>query len=625
MADDVSITFAAQIGQLISGVDQVKSAINSIAEPVNALAGLFTGFGEAFAGAFAIDQVAAFASQMEELGTNTLRTSAMLGVSTAEAQQLGFIAKATGGSSEELATAMERLQVNLQKAQSGAGPAAQALQALGLSARSLIGLPLEEQLNKIADAVSKFADGGNKTAIVMDLLGRSGAQMIPMLDQGSAGMQRLREAAENAGVIVSKQTSVALDQAGTSSTILKASITALGESIVAAFTPQIIEASNSLTGFVSDLSALVQTGQFSRAAMDALGASLRIVAANFENLAVVASDVLTLSWTKATAEWKAGNDQIREIQQQSDDQLVAQALLARGQLQNILAAENVSSTKPQAPALAVPNKQAISAAQEEAQAEIKAAQESYQSQVTTLKALQKEHLITEQQMTAETIAAVNAREDEQLAALNKEEQTVGLSAVQYVKIESEKTQIIMKAIADRQKALDHAQQEEIKSWNSALQPLESAFNSQLQKMLSGGETFGQGMQKIFANLVTQIIEELMKLALEEAVVFAVTGSFGNVGGLGTGIVGGIGKILGFDEGTNLVTQSGLAVIHQGESIVPAQGSGPYSPGGGGSGGGMTFAPNFSGFIGTQAMINSILPQLARGLQGYQNLNPSTMT
>ena len=214
MANNVSISFSAQIGQLVSGVDKIKSEIASIASPVNALAGVFTGFGEAFAGAFAVDQVAQFAAQMEDLGTQTLRTSAMLGVSTTEAQELGFIAKTVGGDTQGMALAMERLQVNLQRAQSGAGPAAQALQALGLSAKSLISVPIDEQMARIADAVSRFADGGNKTAIVMSLLGRTGAQMIPMLDKGRAGWDELRKSAENAGIIVSRDTVTALEMPG---------------------------------------------------------------------------------------------------------------------------------------------------------------------------------------------------------------------------------------------------------------------------------------------------------------------------------------------------------------------------------------------------------------------------
>lgn len=72
-----------------------------------------------------------------------------------------------------------------------------------------------------------------------------------------------------------------------------------------------------------------------------------------------------------------------------------------------------------------------------------------------------------------------------------------------------------------------------------------------------------------------------------------------------------------------------ALLHPGEMVVPANfASGIRSAASGGGQGGQSsgpqiFAPNFSGFIGTQAMIQQIIPQLARSLQRYQSLNPST--
>jgi hypothetical protein len=82
---------------------------------------------------------------------------------------------------------------------------------------------------------------------------------------------------------------------------------------------------------------------------------------------------------------------------------------------------------------------------------------------------------------------------------------------------------------------------------------------------------------------------------------------------------GLGK---FDVGTDYVTRSGLAIIHEGEQITPAQGSGPYT-GANSGGGGVTHNWNFNGpVIGTQAWINSIKPQLQRALNGYGVLNPS---
>jgi hypothetical protein len=675
MADDVSITFSAQIGQLISGVDQVKSAIQSISEPVNAIAGVFTSFGEAFAGAFAIDQVAEFIAQMEDLGTSTLRTAAMLGTTTKDTQELGFIAKATGGSAESLATAMERFQLAVAAAQDPTSRQARALAVFGLTAKELISLPLPEQMNKFADAVSKFADGTTKTA-ALEAINRVFVQLLPVLDQGRAGLDRLREAAENAGAIVSQSTVVALDQAGTASMTLKASITALGESIVAAFAPAIVQASADMTAFVGNLSALIQTSNIGAAAMDVLGTAVHTAAANFANIGLVINDLLTVHWIKAGQDWLAGNEEIRRIQKDSDDQLIAQALLARGQLQNIMAADNAPSAKPQAPALAVPNKDAINASMAEAQEQMKLADEVYQQQVESLNSQLKLHQITESAKTAATLSALEDRHGAELAALAGEEMIGGLSKEQYARIQSEKTQADQKYAANHQKIIDQAMQEEQKQWNSLFSEIEGAFNSQLRGLLAGTTSWSTAMKNIAGDLVIKFIEAGEKIVAEwlageiAKTTATVTGVAARTAaeqtGASTTILAQVGNAIGVITADaaktfagvfaflapvmgpaasgpaaasaaaveasavavpgaaigGTVLQTGLATVHQGEDIVPASISQPYGGAGGGAGGGNQ-SVNFNGImIGTQAFFNQFARQIAQSQQSYASLNPS---
>lgn len=74
-----------------------------------------------------------------------------------------------------------------------------------------------------------------------------------------------------------------------------------------------------------------------------------------------------------------------------------------------------------------------------------------------------------------------------------------------------------------------------------------------------------------------------------------------------------------------------ALLHPGEMVMPAtyaQGfrsavSGGGNGQGGGSGASVSFNVSAFDTTGLQAMINRMMPQLARSLQSYQNLNPST--
>ena len=142
MADTVRVQFSASIGALIKGVEDAKSAIESVKESTDRVTEGAESMLQAFGLAFSAGSLVAMVSQMADLGEQIERTSAILGTSTRETQQLGFIAKATGGDAQSLTMAMERLQVNLAAAQNPTSRQALALRALDLSAKDLIGVPL---------------------------------------------------------------------------------------------------------------------------------------------------------------------------------------------------------------------------------------------------------------------------------------------------------------------------------------------------------------------------------------------------------------------------------------------------------------------------------------------------
>lgn len=367
MADTVRVQFSASIGALIKGVEDAKSAIELVKASTDKVTEGAKQLLETFGIAFSADKIAQFVGQMAEMGEQVERSSAILGTSTKSVQELGFIAKATGGDADALALAMERLQVNLQKAQSGAGPAYQALQALGLSAKALSALPLDQQLNRIADAFAKFADGPNKTAIAIELLGRAGAQMIPVLDQGSAGLNALRQAAGDAGAVMTSSVITALSDTQRALVTARASIVGLGEVIVASFSKSIVEAAHELTEFTSDLSALIQTNRLAEASMQALSDGVKIAAANFASLGIVAADVLSLQWGKVADDWRAGNAEILRIHEEGQAKLLASAAQAKAELQKTLSSEGAASNLPQAPTSGAPNRSDISAQLEQFQ------------------------------------------------------------------------------------------------------------------------------------------------------------------------------------------------------------------------------------------------------------------
>jgi hypothetical protein len=65
---------------------------------------------------------------------------------------------------------------------------------------------VQDELFKLADRFAQMPDGAQKTALAIDAFGRSGAELIPILNEGSAGLRTLMADASAAGRVMSQET-----------------------------------------------------------------------------------------------------------------------------------------------------------------------------------------------------------------------------------------------------------------------------------------------------------------------------------------------------------------------------------------------------------------------------------
>jgi hypothetical protein len=518
---------------------------------------------------------------MAGLGSHIEEVGAKLGASNQQVVDLTGLAALGGESVDELATAMERFSLNVQKStKDGTNPAAAALKALNLNARDLIGVPVTEYFGKLSDAVSKFNPSLNLTNAVMTLSGRSIANLLPTLLQGREHVDEFMQAWDRASEGLAGAVPGMADT-HEKLLLLQQSTESLGARIFSTLKPAIDSVITSITGWVESL----DTDRIRTAVADIGEVTISVI----ENIAEF--------FVQATAEVdkfiaKLGQlDLVRvglnildpnlgDLILGKDQNLDKQLADIQSKMDTGLAAVRESAAKyREAFASAVPKpgtggamgaevigiqQQALAAmeayqrknigginfgagdagkaAMEAAQGQIKAAELAYQGTAEKLKSTFDLHKITEGQKTAATVAAINVREDAELKALNDEQQQGGLTVAERQKIEDQKTQIVMKAINDRQKAQDEGLKEDTKEWQTALAPIESAWNSQLRSLLSGTETFSAAMKKVFGDLVLDAIEQFEKLAVEKA----AAGLAGSVGGTGTGggLLGGIGSLVG---------------------------------------------------------------------------------
>jgi hypothetical protein len=145
---------------------------------------------------------------------------------------------------------------------------------------------------------------------------------------------------------------------------------------------------------------------------------------------------------------------------------------------------------------------------------IRAADAAFNSTKQHLAAELKLHEITYDQETAALLAALDQRlraEEEQIdgALLANERGTEG-----YDKAIARRQQIETKYFAERQRIVDQAAEHEAQEWKAVADQIAGAFNSQLQKLLAGTESWSQAMKKMSGDLILKFIQDQVKLTLE---------------------------------------------------------------------------------------------------------------
>lgn len=146
--------------------------------------------------------LAASVKQFAEYGKEIGRLSAQTGVSAQLISALGYAGEQSGVGVESIAHAMEKMQ---RAVGSGSKQAQEAFQLLGVSMAQLKGMSPEEQFAAVADAMSNLDDETQKMNIAIQIFGRSGAELLPMLNQGAAGIERYAREAQVLGVSLGGQ------------------------------------------------------------------------------------------------------------------------------------------------------------------------------------------------------------------------------------------------------------------------------------------------------------------------------------------------------------------------------------------------------------------------------------
>ena len=239
-----------------------KAGINGVGDTAKGAASKLTmGMAGLIAGAAAAaGGMAAYVVHTSKAMAETGRLSDRLGVSTEGLIGLRAAFGKAGISADEADGNLSRFVARLGGATDETGGVADVLHKLGLEGRTLAALPLDKQMEAVADAMKGLHNPSERAAVAVQMFGKSGAAMAEAMKDGGAGLRKAAGDADAMGLTYSRQSAAMAEQLTRSLGTMKKLYTGIGLQLVSAVLPWVTKVSELFVGWVKSSLPYVQAG-----------------------------------------------------------------------------------------------------------------------------------------------------------------------------------------------------------------------------------------------------------------------------------------------------------------------------------------------------------------------------
>ena len=236
---------------LITAVDQTRGAFDSIKRNLGDLGnaarsinGLLGTLGLAVSAAGLGAMVKASLDSADSLS----KLSQRVGITVESLSTLIPVADLAGVSGEKFEGGLRKLATRMLDAATGSDEAARGFAAVGVAIQNQDGTlrATDQVLLDLTDRFKAMPDGAQKTALAVDLFGKSGADLIPFLNQGRDGVEALNAELQALGVQIGGDTAAQAEVFNDSLAKVRLAISSIGNRVIEAFLPAMNEMANGM-------------------------------------------------------------------------------------------------------------------------------------------------------------------------------------------------------------------------------------------------------------------------------------------------------------------------------------------------------------------------------------------
>ncbi len=195
--------------KLVRGLKAAEKRLKAFGAGVQSIGTKLFGLGAA-----AVAPLLATTNVFADMGDQLAKMSARTGISVEALSELGYAAEQSGADLETLEGGVRKMQKFLVEAAQGSKGAGDTLSKLGLRLSDLGRLTPDQQFELLADRISKIQDPAIRAATAMEVFGKTGTSLLPMMQDGAKGIEALKQQARELGLVISTEDAKAAETFG---------------------------------------------------------------------------------------------------------------------------------------------------------------------------------------------------------------------------------------------------------------------------------------------------------------------------------------------------------------------------------------------------------------------------
>lgn len=220
--------------------DQITPGLNNLLTGgISNLTGALGGL----AAAFSISSMAQFVNDAIQAGDALDELSQKTGTTVEQLSELALVTKVEGMGPEGLAQAYKKLSQALVEAQDSTKDASYAFKSMGIATTDSAGniRNVQDVMYELADVFSNTQNDAYKVSAAMQLMGKSGTEMIPMLNNGADALRAMNETSKEFGLDWTTEQAAQAAEFNDNINVLKGSFDGLWQTVAKDLLPVLLD------------------------------------------------------------------------------------------------------------------------------------------------------------------------------------------------------------------------------------------------------------------------------------------------------------------------------------------------------------------------------------------------